>query len=271
MPKRDRQDIFDLMRRAVYAGGAELKRFWQVELQIINKSDDSPVTEADHASNTAIIKILSEMPEVAILSEETEDNDERLLAKEVFVIDPLDGTNNYIKGVDEFAVLIGYLEDNKPVIGLVYNPVTDVLYYAIEGGGAYREDVSGVSRISVNKIDQFVDMTAVVSRVHDKSRTMRFLTELGVNNIIPMGGGGLKMCQVAEGVANIYVNPTNKLGEWDAVSSFVIVREAGGTFTDVYGDDPIFNKPIPNMPNGILVSNGKRHQEMVDLIKDKYL
>jgi 3'(2'), 5'-bisphosphate nucleotidase len=261
------------MERAAVEGGAELMIYWKQEFDVRIKDDDSPVTLADTSSNDAIIRVLIELSGAVILSEESDmDNySERRNSREIFVIDPLDGTKNFINQVGEFAVIIAYLYDNNPVIGVIYNPVTDVLYTAIDGEGAYRTHGGVKERIMVNNKTEFAQMSAVVSRVHSRSRTIRLLEDLGIGEILPMGGGGLKMCLVAEGSSGVYVNSTNKTGEWDTAAGVVIVREAGGKITDVLGRDLVFNKKIPNNPDGFVVTNGIVHDEVINKIRDNYL
>lgn len=206
------------------------------ELQVDVKADDSPVTKADHAGHRAIVEGLGQLtPDIPILSEE---GDLPAYAKRkawgtYWLVDPLDGTKEFINRNGEFTVNVALIVGGEAVLGVVYVPVKDVMYSAAKGLGAYKDADGRVTKISVRKLPEG-ELVVVGSRRHGAEALERMLkrTEqrLGQIKSISMGSS-LKICVIAEGAADWY--PRLALtSEWDTAAAQAVLEEAGGIVVD---------------------------------------
>jgi 3'(2'), 5'-bisphosphate nucleotidase len=220
----------------------------------------SPVTDADRASNEVIVAgLAAAFPTDAVLSEESRDPEARLDAARVWIVDPLDGTKEFLARNGEFAVMIGLASEGRPVLGVVYMPAAETLYSAVEGRGA-RVERDGRRRrlVCPAPSDSGRGGAAgaapriVGSRSHPDPLTERMRRELGAGPPRPAGSVALKCALLAEGECDLYVHPVPYLKEWDTCAPELILREAGGTVTDCLGDPLRYNKPDPVQPHGIL-------------------
>ena len=217
------------------------------------KEDAAPVTIADRASDRIIVSGLSALfPGDGILSEESRDSAERLKRPRVWIVDPLDGTREFIDGVPEFAVMIGLAVGGRAVLGVVYCPATDILYAAISGQGAWVEK-SGV-RTSLHAEPAGSSLRLVGSRSHPDARLVRIQQALGISDVLPSGSVGVKCALIASGERDLYVHPVPYLKEWDTCAPEVILRAAGGAVCDCVGEPLRYNKPHPVQPRGILAA-----------------
>jgi len=199
-----------------------------------NKTDSSPLTAADKASNLTITTGLSTLtPDIPILSEESAivPYETRRNWERYWLIDPLDGTREFVKRNGEFTVNIALIENHQAVLGVVFVPATGRCYFSGKGQGAYKQDVGQVAkRIKVKSTsgDSFV---VAGSRSHGSEQQQNFIAALGDHTEIIAIGSSLKLCLVAEGKVDIYprFGPTS---EWDTAAAHAIVTEAGGTVTD---------------------------------------
>ncbi|MEZ8143673.1 3'(2'),5'-bisphosphate nucleotidase [Enterovibrio norvegicus FF-33] len=200
------------------------------------KSDDTPVTSADLAAHKLVTERLKALtPDIPVLSEE--DTAVPLKEREnwtrYWLVDPLDGTQEFIAGSGDFATIIALVEDNQPVMGVVYGPVSGVSYYAAKGHGAWKVMPDGEKvRLSIMKHDGGVtSLSIAISRRQDiKAITERLAPSLNYN-LVPLGSAALKSCLVAEGAVDCYLRlgPT---GEWDTAATQCIVEESGGRILD---------------------------------------
>lgn len=214
---------------AVQAGQAILEIYDQFEVgEEQLKADQSPLTKADLAANAIIVAGLrAAFPDYAILSEEEKDNLDRLTNDWCFIVDPLDGTKEFIKKNGEFTVNIALAHQGQPVLGVIYAPVLRELYYAEKGKGAFLEkEEQDPIRLQVSS--RTSNLRAVASRSHLAPELEELLNRHGVTEFVAMGSS-LKGCLVAKGEADIYFrhNPTM---EWDTAAMQCIVEEAGGIF-----------------------------------------
>jgi len=213
--------------------GREILDIYNSEFAIQEKEDKSPLTEADMASHHAIVDGLAAMtPDVPVLSEESADLPfaERAGWKRYWLVDPLDGTREFIKRNGEFTVNIALIEDGVAVLGVVHVPVTGISYLGCRGKGAFKREQDGAERaISVRELGSGPVMV-VGSRSHRGDSLNRFLENLGEHEMVGMGSS-LKLCLVAEGAADFYprLGPTS---EWDTAAAQCVVEQAGGTVTD---------------------------------------
>lgn len=256
------------VRLAREAADAALAWYGEATAEI--KEGGSPVTEADHAANRVIVAgIAAAFPEDAILSEESTDDRSRLDASRVWIVDPLDGTKEFLAENGEFSIMIGLVVDGAPVLGVVYRPDGDVLYRATAGDGAYAEDAGGTRRLEPAEAD-IEGLRMVGSRSHADPLIDRMRGALGVTDVRPSGSVGLKCALIAEGERDVYVHPVPYLKEWDTCAPEVILREAGGTVTDCLGNPLRYNKEDTRQPHGILATAPGVHGRVLDVIEPIY-
>lgn len=215
------------------------------------KAGGSPVTEADHAANRVICAGLSEaFPDDAVLSEESRDSAARLAADRVWIVDPLDGTKEFLACNGEFAVMIGLAVAGRAVLGVVNLPARDELFAAAEGAGAWREADGGRWPLRCSPAPEALRL--VGSRSHAEPLVVRLQRAMGITDVLPSGSVGVKCALIAAGERDLYLHPVPYLKEWDTCAPEVILREAGGEVTDCLGEALRYNKPDPVQPDGIL-------------------
>jgi 3'(2'), 5'-bisphosphate nucleotidase len=231
-----------LVAMALEAGRAVLDIYGS-DFGVSYKSDSSPLTEADRRSHRIISARLAEAaPEVPVLSEEGKGvpYESRRGWRSFFLVDPLDGTKEFVNRNGEFTVNIALIEEGRPVMGVVHVPVGGATYYAARGLGAYRLGEGGeAGRIAVREAPE-EGLVAVASRSHASPGLEEFLGGLRVRERVSRGSS-LKFCLVAEGGADIYprLGPT---WEWDTGAGHAVVEEAGGSVTDLAGSPLAYNK-----------------------------
>ncbi len=227
------------------AGGAILH--WYGRATEATKDGGSPVSEADHAANRTLLDALGEhFPHDAVLSEESRDRPERLAAERVWIIDPLDGTREFLDGVAEFSVMIGLAVSGRPVLGVVYEPVSRRLFRAVRGHGAWLEQGGTVRQLRPPAAMR--PPRLVGSRSHPDPLIARMRDALDVVDEQPSGSVGVKCARIALGERDLYVHPVPYLKEWDTCAPEIILREAGGSVTDCRGQALRYNKPDPVQP-----------------------
>lgn len=232
------------------------------------KADSSPLTLADLASDQVIDAGLTDLsPGWPILSEESAQTGyaERQRWKTFWLVDPLDGTREFIKRNGEFTVNIALIEDGQPVLGVVYAPVLDICYYAARGAGAFiRRGNHPQQAIQVAQQLAGESLKVVASRSHSDERTAALLARLGDHQCISMGSS-LKLCLVAEGAAHFYprLGPTM---EWDTAAAHAVVVAAGGTVCDRSGNPLQYNKADLHNPEFFVLA--KSDLPLFSLIAD---
>jgi len=232
----DRQDPAELLQRTVAVAreaGREILAIYAHEFSVEKKGDQSPLTAADMAAHHAIVDGLQVVaPGVPILSEEEADIPyaERGAWQRYWLVDPLDGTREFIKRNGEFTVNIALIENHEPVLGVIYVPVGGVCYFAARGAGAHRQGLGEVTREIHARPWSGGHITIAGSRSHRDPSFDRFLAQFKDHTLVSMGSS-LKSCLVAEGQADIYLRlgPTS---EWDTAAAQCIVEEAGGVMLD---------------------------------------
>ncbi|MBT4837653.1 MAG: 3'(2'),5'-bisphosphate nucleotidase CysQ [Methylococcales bacterium] len=219
--------------RLAELAGEKILEIYKTDFNVETKEDNSPLTQADLRAHHAIVDGLTKLtPDIPVLSEESSITafEERSKWNQYWLIDPLDGTREFVKKNGEFTVNIALIKNHQPVIGVVYVPVTHIHYYASLDSGAYKKVPNEeVVNIQVRaKPDQKIMVAG--SRSHRGSSLENFLKHFEEYEIISMGSS-LKLCLVAEGIADIYprLGPTS---EWDIAAAQCIVEAAGGYVTD---------------------------------------
>lgn len=241
---------------AVQAGGSILD-VYEKAFEVEYKEDKSPLTAADKASHRIIADELRKLyPHIPILSEEGKNVSfsERKTWERFWLVDPLDGTKEFIKRNGEFTVNIALIEGGRPVMGVIYIPVEDVLYYAEQDKGAWKQNKEDKpAEIHVKEKPNGDGLVVVQSRSHPSDELQRYLETLPVKESIARGSS-LKLCAVADGSADIYprLGPT---WEWDTAAGHAIVEAAGGYVVDRNKASLRYNKEIIKNDHFIAVSN----------------
>lgn len=226
------KDLIDDVVQIAIDAGLQILEIYKTDFDVAHKDDNSPLTEADMAAHNTIVSGLATLtPDLPVLSEESTAIPfrERSAWQRYWLVDPLDGTREFVKRNGEFTVNIALIDRQQSVLGVVYTPVSGVLYYAAQGNGAFKQ-LPGSEAIRVHTRRKPGDSTVVAgSRSHRGDSLNAFLGRIGDYEIISMGSS-LKSCLVAEGRADIYprLGPTS---EWDTAAAQCIVEEAGGIFT----------------------------------------
>jgi 3'(2'), 5'-bisphosphate nucleotidase len=237
---------------AARAGGDEVRRRYGSTEHAL-KSPGDPVTEADLAANGAILELLRLGDGgTPVLSEESRDGADRLAHEEIWVVDPLDGTKEFLAGNGEFAVMVGLARAGEAVLGAVYLPAVDVLYAGIVGSGAWVERKEG-GRQPLRCVEAKAGRLRLVgSRSHAEPLLVAMQQALGVTDVEPAGSVGVKCGRIAEGRRDLYIHPVPYLKEWDTCAPEAVLRAAGGTVTDCRGGPLRYNQRVPVQRDGIV-------------------
>lgn len=252
------------------AGDAILE-FYEGPLHIEQKTgfdDREPVTQADRVANELIVNALRrEFPNDGILAEESVDTAHRLDKRRVWMIDPLDGTNGFIDGNGDFAVQIGLAEDGQCVLGVVHQPLTGVLYHAVRGQGTWvmRPDLKP-ERAAVSEQKQLSLMRLAASRSHRSPRMDQVVKAFRVKEEIQRGSVGIKVGLIVEQHCDLYVHLSPRTKQWDTCAPEIILTEAGGRLTDLFGRPLEYNSPEVQNRNGIIATNGVAHDQIVNTL-----
>jgi 3'(2'), 5'-bisphosphate nucleotidase len=249
------------------AAGAAALEHYGGPLRIVHKSEnEDPVTEADHAANDVIVDGLQrEFPADGLLSEETLDTVRRLNRARVWMVDPLDGTKGFIAGNGDFAVQIGLAENGESVLGVVYQPVPDLLHYAARGAGAWvmRPEMPP-EQLRVSVETKFARMRLAASRNHRSPRMDAVVRALGVTEEIRRGSVGIKTGLIAERQCDLYVHLSPRTKQWDSCAPEAILREAGGLLTDLWGEPLLYNTADVQNRNGLVAASQRAHPLIIE-------
>jgi 3'(2'), 5'-bisphosphate nucleotidase len=231
---------------------------------------NEPVTIADREASRIIVDGLSAaFPEDGILSEEEKDDAElRLTRGRVWIIDPIDGTAGYIAHDGDFAVHIGLAEAGVPIAGVVFLPFHDVLRYAVKGGGAFSVSAGGVAvKLRTSNKRELQKVTMAVSRHHHSPRMSKIIVQFGSPRVVSRGSVGLKVGLITEQICDVYVSPGARTKLWDTCAPQIILEEAGGRFTDLFGMALRYDQADLQNRNGLLATNGAVHDIAVGRLK----
>lgn len=249
------KEMFPVLAALARKAGAGIMDVRSKGFEVEYKDDNSPLTQADKASHEIIMAGLKESyPDMPILSEEGVDipYKDRNGWNEFFLVDPLDGTKEFVKELGEFCVCIAFIKDRYPLLGAVYLPTRDTAYWGGKGLGAFRQVGQEEPQAIHTKPANEEGLVVVASRSHPDKRLDDFLADKKVKDMTP-AGSALKFCLVAQGTANLYprFNPTM---EWDTGAGQAIVEGAGGAVTDMDGNRFIYNKESLRN-NGFIVTS----------------
>jgi 3'(2'), 5'-bisphosphate nucleotidase len=250
------------------AAGAAILEHYEGPLKIKQKNsadDTEPVTQADTIANDLIVSQLKrEFPDDGILAEESVDTMRRLEKARVWMVDPLDGTNGFIDGNGDFAVQIGLAEDGLCMLGVVYQPLPGVMYRAIRGEGTWieRPEFDPV-RANVSQTRTISEMRLAASRSHRSPRMNKVVDQFGFKEEVQRGSVGIKIGLLIEQQCDVYIHLSSRTKQWDTCAPEVILTEAGGRITDLFGYPLNYNVPDVQNRNGLIASNGVSHDQII--------
>ncbi|WP_133716472.1 3'(2'),5'-bisphosphate nucleotidase CysQ [Methylocaldum gracile] len=241
--------------------GRRILEIYGSDFRVGVKEDSSPLTAADLASHHCLVEGLAALrPAYPIISEESKSLpfEERSDWETFWLIDPLDGTKEFIKRNGEFTVNVALIHRHQPVLGVVYAPAKDLCYFASEGCGAYKQiDDSPPQNIEVTTSAHY-PLRVVGSRSHQTEELSVYVTRLGEHELMSIGSS-LKLCWVAEGAADLYPR-IGLTSEWDTAAAHCIVKEAGGEVTDLRGQ-PLRYNTKPSLLNPYFLVFGDKSRD----------
>lgn len=251
--------VTQVIKIATDAGEAILEIYNSSDFGIESKSDESPITKADKNANEIICRGLAHIsPSIPIVSEENsvmlyaDRKDEPFL----WMVDPLDGTKEFIKRNGEFTVNIALIHNQKPIAGIVYVPVLDLLYYAIDGQGSFKIEDHQRRKLEANNYSTSdSNLRVVCSRSHLNSDTQKFVNQLSKPLLITKGSS-LKFLILAEGGAELYPRLAPTM-EWDTAAAQIILTESGGKIFRTDGSPLLYNKE--NLLNHHFIATADEH------------
>jgi myo-inositol-1(or 4)-monophosphatase len=227
--------------------GTCILNYYKADYEIRDKSYHNPVTTADHAANDKLKEILlGEYPDYGWLSEETVDSPDRLDKEYIWIVDPLDGTKEFIEGVSHFVVSIALVKNEQPIMGVLYNPVTEELFTAERGKGAFLngDQIYCVSKVSVE------EMVILNSRSETRRGLWQPYKDV-FKELRPIGSVAYKLGLTAAGKADIFASLRPK-NEWDICAGHCIISEAGGKLINLNGNNVIFNQEKTLIEPGLI-------------------
>lgn len=226
------------------AASINIMSYYNKGFNVEIKSDNSPVTEADKTTDELIRKVLSkEFPTYSFLTEESQDNKERLKNDYVFIVDPVDGTEDFVHKYNEFTCNIALVHKHKVVAGVVAVPALNLIYWAVYEEGAYKLDMNSglISKIHVN--DKINNLTVLSSRFHPSKLEEEVLEKhKDVITTKKVAGSSLKALYIAEGSAELSYRLNRGTKEWDTAAFQIIVEEAGGFVLDLEKKPMVYNR-----------------------------
>ena len=252
----------DLALDLAQKAGKEILKLYESDAPIEEwkKQDKTCVTKADLVSNEIIMEGLKKaFGNHAIMSEETDDDKTRFGNEHLWIFDPLDGTADFKQRNGGFSIMIAYLHKNTPVVGVVYAPTRDTIYYAERGKGAFsiRDGETKQLRVTQRDLD---DAVLVLSRKDfTQEQAHKLARKFEAKGALRSGSFGVKVALILEGRADFYINNNPLLGEWDTAAPELILSEAGGKTTDYDGKPLTYNKPNPLLLRGSICSTKAIH------------
>lgn len=247
--------------------GTAILTVYETDFDVESKDDDSPLTRADLASHRRIVAGLGELtPDIPIISEESglPEFDERSDWDTYWLIDPLDGTREFVNRNGEFTVNVALINDHRPVFGVVHVPVSRMTYIGCDGHGAQRRDAEGTVEPIRVAVESESPVRVVGSRSHRGDSLNKFLEHIGEFELHPVGSS-LKFCYVAEGSADVYprLGPTS---EWDTAAAQAVVEQAGGAVVKLDGT-PLRYNAKPNILNPHFLVIGPQDYDWVGIAR----
>jgi len=236
--------------KAAHEAGNIIHSFYQNEYEVLMKGKGNPVTEADVAANNKLNEILTtSFPNYGWLSEETQDTSDRLTRTRVWIVDPIDGTKEFVEGIPNFVVSIGLVENGHPILGVIHNPINKDTYTATLGGGIFFNG----KQSSISDKTDFNE----ISMLNSRSETRQGLWSSYAphfKKLIPVGSIALKLAMVAANQTDMVASLKPK-NEWDICAGHCLINESGGTLLTTEGKEISYNNPETLITPGLVAGN----------------
>ncbi|MGA0097315.1 MAG: 3'(2'),5'-bisphosphate nucleotidase CysQ family protein [Bacilli bacterium] len=247
--------------QAALKASGEILAIYQTNFTFENKEDASPVTIADQKADTVIRQYLKPLyPDFGFLTEESSDDFSRLSKAYVWLVDPIDGTKDFIAKNDEFTINIALVHRQQVVVGLIHIPAKKQTYYALKGEGAFFREQGIDTRIYVN--DKITNLTVLTSRFHQQPNEVEVIQryqQLGKITKVETYGSALKACRIAHGFAELSYRLSPGTKEWDTAASDLLVTEAGGFFLKPNQEKYWYNRQDVRNLEGYLILNNLKN------------
>jgi 3'(2'), 5'-bisphosphate nucleotidase len=257
------QTAVELARQA----GRLILEIYATDFSVAYKGQSDPVTEADQRANDLIVEGLRrQFPQDLIVAEESSLPGEFLNTDFVWYVDPLDGTKEFIAKNGEFSVMIGLALKGQACLGVVYRPDKDILYTGISDQQAWIESAGNKKPLRTNSNTNSRDLALVVSRSHRNASMGEIKKAIGLHHEITSGSVGLKIGLIANGQADVYIEPAPYTSVWDACAPEAILRGAGGRFTDIFGNPIRYDPTTLKNTHGLVGTNGSCHDQVIEAI-----
>ncbi len=269
LTNNEKNDILDWLTQTIREAGAIVLKYYAQTAEVEWKTPTEPVTAADKASNEFLVeKLRKEFPDYGLLAEESRDDHSRLEKELIWMVDPMDGTKEFISRNGEFSVMIGLVEQGRPVLGAVYQPTEDRLYLGAKGVKAELWQATEARELRVSERDEVASFRLVVSRSHLEPVVDDIRERLGIGEIRQSGSVGLKCGLIARDECDLYIHPSHHTKLWDSCAPQAILEAAGGTMTDIYGKPLEYTSESVQNLSGMLASNGQQHEQIVETIEE---
>jgi 3'(2'), 5'-bisphosphate nucleotidase len=255
----------EVARTVALEAAALVARFAGRPIEVRHKDGGEPVSEADLESSALVVRRLGEaFPDDAILSEELPDDSGRLVKSRAWMIDPIDGTRDFLRGEPGHAVMIGLCLEGRPALGVVVQPATTYVWLGMVGAGAWKEEPGQARRLlRVSSVREPSEIRLVSSKSHRTDYYTRFRDAIGARDDLSMGSVGLKISTIAQGSRDLYVYPGHDTKLWDSCGPEAILTAAGGMVTDTDGKALCYTRPELKNLRGIVASNGLVHDAAI--------
>lgn len=240
----------------------------QTHVEVEWKGRNNPVTAADRAASRFLVNELhSRFPFDAILSEEEKDDRRRLTSERVWMIDPMDGTKEFIEHRTEFAVMIGLAIEGTARMGVVFQPNSGKMYYAAHESGAYLRQHGVARRLHVSQETELSNSVMAMSRSHLSPAIESLRIKLGIHETVQLGSLGLKVGLLCEALAHVYVQGRGT-SLWDTCGPEAILREAGGRMSDKSGAEFRYDIEEVRNLNGVVATNSLLHDSVIAAVSE---
>jgi 3'(2'), 5'-bisphosphate nucleotidase len=270
---KDLESVAEAALTIGWEAASIVKRVYAAPFDVEFKAKDDPVTRADREANELACERLSHaFPGVPIVAEESDPLSYAGFARhdEVWFVDPLDGTREFVARNGEFAVMLGLARHGRAIVGVIVAPAWDRAFVGIVGRGAWEVSAGGArTPIRVSAQESLAGASVVVSRSRSVERSARLAKSMGARDAVSHGSSGLKGVLVATGAYDVYLQPGNAGMRWDACATEALVRAAGGECTQA--DGSAFDYADEELRNGrgLIATNGRLHKAVIEAIREK--